>query len=213
MRVLALEAFDEGSDFRRDGTGLSAILARLGRQRGQAVAAIAEAPIQQRVHRDLAAGGMGDVVEAGGDLLRAPCEFAAGQRFQHQGRDQAITEERDFFGFVVHGVCFFSWTSAYGGRLRGSMQMVCGEAQAGAAAEENAARRPSGARPRGQPSRWQRTPANRKRGAAIQPVDSSMARARWRKSGAGAGWVNAASVAHNASACARKRRTQNWPRW
>src|ERR1035441_7641704 len=65
MRVLALEAFDEGSDFRRDGTGLSAILARLGRQRGQAVAAIAEAPIQQRVHRDLAAGGMGDVVEAG----------------------------------------------------------------------------------------------------------------------------------------------------
>src|ERR1039457_4415386 len=69
MRVLALEAFDEGSDFRRDGTGLSAILARLGRQRGQAVAAIAEAPIQQRVHRDLAAGGMGDVVEAGGGGL------------------------------------------------------------------------------------------------------------------------------------------------
>ena len=32
MRVLALEAFDEGSDFRRDGTGLPAILARLGRQ-------------------------------------------------------------------------------------------------------------------------------------------------------------------------------------
>src|ERR1035441_2814987 len=79
MRVLALEAFDEGSDFRRDGTGLSAILARLGRQRGQAVAAIAEAPIQQRVHRDLAAGGMGDVVEAGGGLLRAPGEVAEGR--------------------------------------------------------------------------------------------------------------------------------------
>src|ERR1035437_2413954 len=28
--------------------------------------------------------------------------------------------------------------------------------------------------------------------------------------GGGARWVNAASVAHNASACARKRRTQNW---
>jgi len=77
--------------------------------------------------------------------------------------NQAVTEERDFFGFVVHGVAFFSWTAAYGGRLRGSMQLVCGEAQAGAAAEETAARRPSGARPRGQPSRWQRTPANRKR--------------------------------------------------
>src|SRR5258708_15075798 len=106
---------------------------------------------------------MGNVVEAGGDLLGAPGEFAAGQRFQHQGRDQAITEERDFFGFVVHGVVFFSWTAAYGGRGRGSMQMVCGEAQAGAAAEETATRRPSGARPRGQPSKWQRTPPNRKR--------------------------------------------------
>ena len=72
MRVLALEPFDEGGDFRRDGAGLSAILPRLGRQRGQTVAAIAQGPIQQRVHRDLAAGGMGNVVEAGGDLLRAP---------------------------------------------------------------------------------------------------------------------------------------------
>ena len=46
MRVLALEPFDEGSDFRRDGTGLPAILAWLGRQRGQAVAAIAQRPVQ-----------------------------------------------------------------------------------------------------------------------------------------------------------------------
>jgi hypothetical protein len=106
MRVLALEPFDEGSDFRRDGTGLPPILAGLGRQRGQSVAAIAQGPVQQRVHRDLATGGMGNVVEAGGDLLGAPGEFAAGQRFQHQRRDQAITEERDFFGFVVHGVVF-----------------------------------------------------------------------------------------------------------
>ncbi len=163
MRVLALEAFDECSDFWRDGTGLPAILSRLGRQRGQTVAAIAQGPIQQRVHRDLATGGMGNVVEAGGDLLSAPGEFAAGQRFQHQGGNQAVTEERDFFGFVVHGVVLFSSTAAYGGRRRGSMQMVCGEAQTGAATEENAARRPSGARPRGQPSRWQRTPMNRKR--------------------------------------------------
>src|ERR1035441_7586618 len=29
-----------------------------------------------------------------------------------------------------------------------------------------------------------------------------MARARWTKSGAGVGWVNAARAAHNASACA-----------
>jgi len=52
-----------------------------------------------------------DVVEAGGDRLRAACEFAAGQRLQHQRRNQAVTEERDFFGFVVHRG-FFSWTQA-----------------------------------------------------------------------------------------------------
>src|SRR5258708_18766801 len=72
MRVLALEAFDECSDFWRDGTGLPAILSRLGRQRGQTVAAIAQGPIQQRVHRDLATGGMGNVVEAGGGPSGAP---------------------------------------------------------------------------------------------------------------------------------------------
>ena len=83
MRVLALEPFNEGGGFRRHGAGLSAVLTRFGRQRGQSVAAIAQGPIQQRVHRDLAAGGMGNVVEAGGDLLRAAREFAAGQRLQH----------------------------------------------------------------------------------------------------------------------------------
>jgi len=30
---------------------------------------------------------MGNVVEAGGEFLGAPGEFAAGQRFQYQGRD------------------------------------------------------------------------------------------------------------------------------
>ena len=106
MRVLAFEPFDEGGGVRRDGAGLPAILARFGRQRGQSVAAIAQGPIQQRVHRDLAAGGMRDVVEAGGDLLGAAREFAAGQRLQHQGRNQPVTKERDFFGFVVHRVFF-----------------------------------------------------------------------------------------------------------
>ena len=59
MRVLAFEAFDEIGELRRDGAGLSAVLTRFGRQRFEAaVAAIAQRPIQQRVHRDLAAGGM-----------------------------------------------------------------------------------------------------------------------------------------------------------
>jgi hypothetical protein len=83
MRVLAFEPFNEGGGFRRHGAGLSAVLTRFGRQRGQAVAAIAQRPIQQRVDRDLAPGGMGNVVEAGGEFLRAACEFAAGQCLQH----------------------------------------------------------------------------------------------------------------------------------
>ena len=106
---------------------------------------------------------MRNVVEARGEFLRTACEFAARQRLQYQRRDETVAEERDLFGFFVHRVVFSPGRQAYGGRLRGSMQMVCGEAQADAAAVGNAARRPSGARPRGQPSRWQRTPANRKR--------------------------------------------------
>ena len=83
MRVLALEPFNEGGGFRRHSAGLSAILTRFGRQRGQAVAAIAQRPIQQRVHRDLSAIGMRNVIEAGGDFLRAACEFTARQCLQH----------------------------------------------------------------------------------------------------------------------------------
>jgi len=83
MRVLALEPFNEGGGFRRHGAGLSAVLTWFGRQCGQTVAAIAQRPVQQCVDRDLAAGGMGDVVEAGGEFLRAACEFAARQRLQN----------------------------------------------------------------------------------------------------------------------------------
>ena len=104
MRVLTLEPFDEGGGFRRHGAGLSAVLTRFGRQCGQSVAAIAQRPVQQRVHRDLAAGGVGNVIEAGGEFVRTAREFAARQRFQNQGGDEPVTKQRDFFGFVVHGV-------------------------------------------------------------------------------------------------------------
>ena len=79
------------------------------------------------------------------------------------------------------------------------MQKLCGDAQAGGAAGRSAARRPSGARNAGQPSRWMRRSANRKRWAAIQPMDCSMCRALATKFGAGVGAVNAASAAHNVS--------------
>jgi two-component system LytT family response regulator len=49
----------------------------------KAIAAVAQGPFQQCVHRDLAARGMRDVVEARGDLLGAACEFAARESFQY----------------------------------------------------------------------------------------------------------------------------------
>src|SRR5258706_5075231 len=80
MRVLAFERLNEGGGFRRHGTGLSAVLTRFGRQRGQTVTAIAQGPIQQRFHRDLAAGGMRNVIEAGTEPLRATRWLTAGAR-------------------------------------------------------------------------------------------------------------------------------------
>src|SRR6516225_1479267 len=59
-----------------------------------------------------------------------------------------------------------------------STQKPCGEPQAEGSSGASPARRPCGARESGQPSRWARSWENRKRCAAIQPMDWSMARAR-----------------------------------
>ena len=59
------------------------------------------------------------------------------------------------------------------------MQMVCGEAQAGAGTGASVRRRPSGASDGGQPNRCWRRSANRKRWAGVQPAPVSMASARW----------------------------------
>ena len=114
---------------------------------------------------------------AGGDLLGAAGEFAAGQRFQHQRCDQPVTEQGDFFGFGIHEEDLLSQKHKAEG-IAGSMQKLCGGTQAGGAAGRSAAQRPSGARNAGQPNRWNRRSANRKRWAAIQPMDCNMCRAR-----------------------------------
>jgi len=87
MRVLALEAFDEAGQLRGDGAGLSAVLARLGSQRFETAVAVAQRPIEQCIDANRRPFRMGDVVVAGGDLLGAACEFAAGKTFDHQRRD------------------------------------------------------------------------------------------------------------------------------
>ena len=106
VRVLAFEPFDQCGDFRRDGARLSSVLPRFGEKGGQSVFAIAQRPIQQRVHRQRAAAGIRDVIEAGGDLLGASCQFTAGQCFQYQRRNESVTEQSGFFGFVIHRVFF-----------------------------------------------------------------------------------------------------------
>jgi hypothetical protein len=57
------------------------------------------------------------------------------------------------------------------------MQKLCGSPQAGGAAGWSAAQRPSGARNAGQPNKWNRRSANRKRWAAIQPMCCNMRKA------------------------------------
>ena len=119
MWVGALEPFDERGGLGRDGARLTAILARLGSERSESVAAIAQRPLQQGVHRHLAARGVRNVVKARGDLLGAPGQFAARQRFQYQRGDESIAEQGDLFGFVVvHRVLFspgFERTAKGGG--------------------------------------------------------------------------------------------------
>jgi hypothetical protein len=36
------------------------------------------------------------------DFFGTACEFAAGQRFQHEGRNQPVPEEGDFLGLDIH---------------------------------------------------------------------------------------------------------------
>src|SRR6185369_14017087 len=89
--VFAFEAFDEAGQLRGDGAGLPPVLTRLGSQRLEAAMAVAPRPIQQRIDGNRRAFRVGDVVVAGGNLLSAAGEFAAGQSLDHKRGDHAIT--------------------------------------------------------------------------------------------------------------------------
>src|SRR5260370_6588421 len=77
---------------------------------------------------------MGDVVGAGGDLLGAAREFAAGKTFDYQGRDQPEAKQSQFFGFGIHAENLHAPDDNQE-RRSSAMQMLCGE--------------PSGSRARG----------------------------------------------------------------
>ena len=145
-RGLLLVAIGERQLVQQGGAGARGIFAfEPFDERGEAVAAVEQRPLQQRVHRDLAAGRVRDVVEARGDLLSAARQLAARERFQHQRGDESVSEQGDFSGFFVHRI------PAYGRRWRTTRQMVCGQgsggggggAQCDAATVGNQRRRPA----------------------------------------------------------------------
>ena len=90
MRVFALETFDEAGQLGGHGARLAAVLARFRSEGLEAAIAITRRPVEQRIDRDGAAFGIGNVVVAGGDLLGTAREFAACERFEHQRRDQEV---------------------------------------------------------------------------------------------------------------------------
>src|SRR5208283_4622242 len=184
MRVLTLETFDEAGQLRSDGAGLSAVLARLGCQCLETTVAVAQRPIEQRIDGNRRSFRMGDVVGAGSDLLGAAREFAAGKTFNYQLRDQPEAKQSQFFGFGIHAKNLQAPDDNQE-RRSSAMQMLCREPQGAGHAEASVVRRPVGMRHAGQPSRWTRSCENRKRCAAIHPMDSSIRRVLETKSAAG----------------------------
>jgi hypothetical protein len=84
MRILAFETFDEAGQLRGDSARLAPVLARLGSERLEAASAVAHRPIQQGIDGHRRALRIGDVEVAGGNLLGAPGEFAAGKTLDDQ---------------------------------------------------------------------------------------------------------------------------------
>src|SRR4029453_1007878 len=102
MRVLTFESFDQAGQWGSDGARLASVLTCLGCESFETTPAVTRGPVEQGIDRNCPAFGIRDVVEAGGDLLSAACEFSARQCFQHQRSNQTIPEQGEFFGFGVH---------------------------------------------------------------------------------------------------------------
>jgi hypothetical protein len=102
VRVFAFETFDEVGELRGKGARLAAVLPRFGRQGLETIGAVAERPIQQRIDGNRNAFGIGDVVVTGGNLLGTAGKFSAGQSFEHQRGNEAVSKQGEFFSFGVH---------------------------------------------------------------------------------------------------------------
>ena len=107
--LLALEGFGPVEGLGRDGAGLAPVAAGFGLEAVKAVLVVAAFPAGQGGHADGAAGGVGDLVVAGGDLLPQPALAAGLVVAPQQGQDERVPEQRNlgapFFGIdsVGHG--------------------------------------------------------------------------------------------------------------
>jgi len=105
MGLLALESFGAVEGGRGDDPGLALVAAREGLEAVEAVGSVAAFPAGEGGNADSAAGGVGDVVVAGGDLL-PQVPLAAGRVLVTQkGQDEGVTEEDDL-GALIFGIDF-----------------------------------------------------------------------------------------------------------
>src|SRR5438045_4691056 len=101
MRILALEGFDETGQLRRDGAGLSTVLARLGSQCFETAVAVTQRPIEQRIDGNRRSFRMGDVIGARGNLLGTAREFAAGKTFNENRKSTRLNSSHLGISYAV----------------------------------------------------------------------------------------------------------------
>src|ERR1700730_1787616 len=200
MWVLAFQAFDHLGQLWWNDTRLPAIASLFRSQGRKATAAIAQNPIEQGVNRNRSALGVGDLILARGDLLRPSREFTVGQNLQKQRSDKRMAEQGDLFGPRIHGDQLSTSATIAGSHFAAKTSVVSLPQELDKIGNSSK-RQPCGTRKRGQPSKWARSSAKRKRCAGIQSIASIICNARVRKSLAGTTVAELAKVAHKAGAC------------
>ena len=110
MRLLALERLGAVEGVGRDAARLAAVVAWLRLEAVKAILLVLALPAGQRWPADGAAGGVGDLVIAGGDLL-AQAALAAGLKLvAQQGQDERVPEQRNG-GAALLGINTFGHSS------------------------------------------------------------------------------------------------------
>jgi hypothetical protein len=92
-RLLPFEGLGASEGFRRDSAAVAAIGARGGLEAVEAVFLVDALPAGEGGGGDRAAGGVGDVVGAAGDLLAESVFAARGVLAANEGQNEGVSEE------------------------------------------------------------------------------------------------------------------------